>query len=145
MIKKIVIIFIIVLKGCKPMYKAIPFEEYVPSKSPNYSNPDSWAVKPNRYPESLKKIIGVSKGKNCDVFFIYPTIFLDRKNFNWNADINDKSLRDDIINRSVKYQASAFGKVGNIYAPFYRQSHYKFTLAHLANPKKSQELLPTVI
>lgn len=125
MVKKIVIIFIIVLSGCKPMYRAVPFDEYVPSKSPNYSNPDSWAVKPNMYPESLKKIVGVSKGKNCDVFFIYPTLFLDRKNFNWNADINDKSLRDDIINRSVKYQASAFAKVGNIYAPFYRQSHYK--------------------
>jgi len=107
------------------MYRAIPFEKYVPPKSPNYSNPDSWAVKPSKYPESLKKIIGESENKNCDVFFIYPTMFLDQKNFNWNADIDDNSLNKNIINRSIKYQASAFGKVGNIYVPFYRQSHYK--------------------
>ena len=50
------------------MYRAIPFDEYIPTKSPNYSNPDSWAVKPGKYPESLKKIIGDSEDKNCDVF-----------------------------------------------------------------------------
>ena len=59
------------------------------------------------------------------LFFIYPTMFLNRKDFNWNADLDDQLLNKNIINRSVKYQASAFGKVGNIYVPFYRQSHYK--------------------
>ena len=107
------------------MYRAVPFKKYIPSKSPNYSNPESWAVKPDKYPESLKKIIGDSKNKNCDVFFIYPTMFLDRKDLRWNADLDDELLNNSIINRPVKYQASAFGKVGNIYVPFYRQSHYK--------------------
>ena len=107
------------------MYRAVPYEKYVPSKSPNYSNPESWAVKPDKYPEPLKKIIGESKNKNCDVFFIYPTMFLDRKDFRWNADIDDRLLNNNIINKPIKYQASAFGKVGNIYVPFYRQSHYK--------------------
>ena len=123
--KFFLILFAIVLSGCKPMYRAIPFEKYIPSESPNYSNADSWAVKPDKYPEPLKKIIGDSESKDCDVFFIYPTMFLDRKDVRWNADINDKSLNKSIVNRSVKYQASAFGKVGNIYIPFYRQSHYK--------------------
>ncbi len=107
------------------MYKAVPFKKYIPSKSPNYSNPESWAVKPDKYPESLKKIIGDSKNKKCDVFFIYPTMFLDRKDLRWNADLDDELLNNSIINRPVKYQASAFGKAGNIYVPFYRQSHYK--------------------
>ena len=107
------------------MYRAIPFEKYIPSEEPEYSNPQYWAVKPNKYPESLKKIIGSSKNKNCDVFFIYPTMFLDRKDVRWNADLDDEVLKKNIINRSVKYQASAFGEVGNIYVPFYRQSHYK--------------------
>lgn len=52
-------------------------------------------------------------------------MFLDRKDLRWNADLDDELLNNKIINRSVKYQASAFGKVGNIYVPFYRQSHYK--------------------
>ena len=52
-------------------------------------------------------------------------MFLDRKDARWNADIDDKSLNENIVNRAVKYQASAFGKAGNIYVPFYRQSHYK--------------------
>ncbi len=113
------------MSGCKPIYRAVPFEKYTPSESPNYSNPESWAVKPDKYPGSLKKIIGDSKNKTCDVFFIYPTMFLDRKDLRWNADLDDELLNDDIINKPVKYQASAFGKVGNIYVPFYRQSHYK--------------------
>ena len=104
---------------------AVPFEKYIPSKSPIYSNPESWAVKPDKYSESLKKIIGDSKNKNCDIFFIYPTMFLDRKDTRWNADVNDELLNKDIINKAIKYQASAFGKAGNIYVPFYRQSHYK--------------------
>lgn len=124
-IRKLLIVFVIILTGCKPIYRAVPFDKYKPSEKPNYSNPDFWAVKPDKYPESLKKIIGESKNKNCDVFFIYPTIFLDRKDLRWNADLDDKLLNKNIINRSVKYQASAFGKVGNIYVPFYRQSHYK--------------------
>ena len=124
-IKKILFLFVIILNACKPMYRAIPFDKYVPSKSPNYSHSESWAVKPGKYPESLKNIIGESNNKDCDVFFIYPTMFLDRKDFNWNADLDDQLLNKNIINRSVKYQASAFGKVGNIYVPFYRQSHYK--------------------
>ena len=107
------------------MYRAVPFEKYKPSKSPIYSNPESWAVKPDKYSESLKKIIGDSKNKNCDIFFIYPTMFLDRKDTRWNADVDDELLNKGIINRAVKYQASAFGKAGNIYVPFYRQSHYK--------------------
>ena len=110
------------------MYRAVPFEKYIPSKSPIYSNPESWAVKPDKYPESLKKIVGDSKNKNCDIFFIYPTMFLDRKDTRWNADVDDELLNKDIINRAVKYQASAFGKAGNIYVPFYRQSHYKVYL-----------------
>jgi hypothetical protein len=107
------------------MYRAIPFEKYEPSKSPDYSNSESWAVKPDKYPESLKKIVGDSKRKNCDVFFVYPTMFLNRKDVRWNADINDKSLNKNIIDKTIKYQASAFGKAGNLYVPFYRQSHYK--------------------
>ena len=54
------------------MYRAVPFKKYIPSKSPNYSNPKSWAVKPDKYPESLKKIIGDSKNKKCDVFLNFP-------------------------------------------------------------------------
>ena len=60
------------------MYRAIPFDKYVPSKSPNYSHSESWAVKPGKYP-IFENIIGESNNKDCDVFFIYPTMFFDRK------------------------------------------------------------------
>ena len=69
-------------------------------ESPNYSNADSWAVKPDKYPEPLKKIIGDSESKDCDVFFIYPTMFLDRKDVRWNADINNEELNKQIKNLS---------------------------------------------
>ena len=113
------------MSGCKPVYRAVPFDKYTPSKEPNYSNPKFWAVKPDKYPDALKKIIGENKNKNCDVFFIYPTAFLDRKDLRWNADPSDKLLNESIVKGSIKYQASAFARAGNIYVPFYRQSHYK--------------------
>ena len=113
------------MSGCKPVYRAVPFDKYTPSNEPNYSNPKFWAVKPDKYPDALKKIIGENKNKNCDVFFIYPTAFLDRKDLRWNADLSDKLLNESILKGSIKYKASAFARAGNIYVPFYRQSHYK--------------------
>ena len=89
----------------------------------------------------MKKIIGESNNKDCDIFFIYPTMFLDRKDTRWNADVDDELLNKDIINRAVKYQASAFGKAGNIYVPFYRQSHYKvYVNPFNKNEKESREI-----
>lgn len=113
------------LYSCKTVYQTASFADtFVPS-SPNYEDTRSWAVLPEHYPVALTEITGEFKSKPADVFFIYPTILTDPKNPTWNANIYDRELNNKIVDRSIKFQASAFAKAGNLYAPFYRQSHYK--------------------
>jgi hypothetical protein len=113
------------LNSCKTIYRTSSFEATAVPSSPDYSKPYYWAVLPGQYPEDLKEITGDYVEKSADVFFVYPTLLTDNKDSLWNADINRKDLREDVITRSVKFQASAFAKAGNLYVPFYRQSHYK--------------------
>lgn len=115
-----------VFQSCKPAYVMVPFEQTTLPKAPDYSQESSWAVLPNNYPQGLKKILGTSVSeKEIDVFFIYPTLFVDRKARDWNADIYNAAIRSNVEESAVTYQASAWGKAANIYVPFYRQTHYR--------------------
>ena len=93
---------------------------------PDYSNKERWlehpekdyqyARLPKNYYDSLFDIT-----PNIDVFFIHPTLYL--KGNKWNANINDEKLNKRIGNTAIKYQASVFLGIANIYAPHYRQMH----------------------
>ena len=113
------------LASCKSTYNTRSFESTAVPAAPDYSNQKYWAVLPGQYPEELKEIVTTELEKDTDVFFVYPTLFTDKKDPLWNADINRTDLREEVIKQSVKFQASAFAKAGNLYVPFYRQSHYK--------------------
>ena len=118
-------LFFIVFINCKMAYKTSNFEkDNIPSK-PNYSKNESWAVLPGKYPKDLIQITGDYSEKQADVFYIYPTLFSDRKNPSLNADIFDEFFRKEIIQKAIKYQASAWVSSANLYAPFYRQAHYR--------------------
>ena len=70
--------------------------------------------------------INIDKNKKeADVFFIYPTLIDSRNQREWNSDIWDEDIRNDVINRPVKYQASAWLDAGNLYVPYYRQAHIR--------------------
>ena len=107
------------------MYKTLPFSETPIPEAPDYTNNDSWAVLPGQYPEELISITGKSSQSDVDVFFVYPTLLTDKKDSSWNADFNRDDIRKNVLIKSVKFQASSWAKAGNIYVPFYRQSHYK--------------------
>ncbi len=120
----------LLLTGCKSTYKTLSFDETKIPEAPDYANEDFWAVLPDKHPLELKNVIGSkTEAKRADVFFIYPTILTDRKNTAWNADIRDPEIRKDVLEGTIAYQASAFEAAGNLYAPFYRQSHYKIYVA----------------
>ena len=106
-------------------YNSIPFLDKNIPVPPDYSLDSSWAVLPNKYPNSLVEIIGNSKPDSAAVFFVYPTLLLDPEDVSWNSDIYKKEIRDDVINKSVKYQASAWASAGELYVPFYRQAHIR--------------------
>ena len=116
---------LLLLNSCKTTYNTRSFAATAVPLAPDYSNQKYWAVLPGQYPEDLKEITGDYVEKSADVFFVYPTLLTDKKDPLWNADINREDLRKDVITQSVKFQASAFAKAGNLYVPFYRQSHYK--------------------
>ncbi len=130
----IIIILMLLLLGCKSPYQSINFDVNNLPAAPDYSQTKSWAVLPQNYPPSLLKIVGEGQEHQTDVFYIYPTLLTDRNNTDWNADIWDPKIRNKVLGSAIKYQASAWGAAANIYAPFYRQAHYRV----FVEPFKSQ-------
>ena len=115
----------LILSACKTNYDSVAFDLYkIPAKT-DYSKTESWAVLPGNYPEDLKPLVKETTSKKADVFFVYPTLFTDKKNSDWNADVTIESTKDYVRSTAVKYQASAFAAAGNLYVPFYRQAHYR--------------------
>lgn len=120
------LILALILFSCKTPYLSKPFNESSIPPKPNYSNNNNWAVLPFKIPEQLKTFVDADTiSLKADVFFVYPTLLIDKKNDAWNADLNDTILNKTILDKSIHYQASAWAKAGRIFAPYYRQSHYR--------------------
>ena len=122
--------FLLFLAGVSLLYSCGTYKNtaYDPANNPaapNYAESNSWAVLPDHYPDALSKLLGDTEAKKADVFFVYPTLFTDKKDPSWNADVFSTSHRDQVVNRSILFQASAWGEAANIYAPYYRQAHYR--------------------
>jgi hypothetical protein len=92
---------------------------------PDYNNEENWAVLPSLWNQSLEEIVGKPEEKRADVFYVYPTLLTDKNDPSWNADIKDISIRREILEKAVAFQASAWVKAANLYVPFYRQAHYR--------------------
>lgn len=124
----LVTLMFVLVTSCKATYSSHVFHESEIPQQPNYSNSKHWAVLPNHIPIQLQEFITTDEEKLVDVFFVYPTFLTDRKNDAWNASINDSILNQEILNKSIHFQASAWANAGRIFAPYYRQSHYRIYL-----------------
>ena len=114
--------------SCKSTYRSMEFlSAQVPPKL-DYAQEENWAVLPQKWDASLEEVAGKPELKKADVFFIYPTLFVDKKDSRWNADIRETSIRTEVLEKSVAYQASAWVAAANLYVPFYRQAHYRIFL-----------------
>lgn len=111
--------------SCKTNYNTVEFRLKDIPPAPDYSKNESWAVLPNLWNKSLEQVAGTPEKKRADVFYIYPTLFSNKKSNCWNANIFDPQIRKDVIEKAVTYQASAWVKAANLYVPFYRQAHYR--------------------
>ena len=118
--------FLIFLGSCSSSIPLHSFEEEIPKLAPNYSKLEYWAAHPNKFdasdllPENL--IDDTLCLDSIDVFYVYPTIYT--KGDQWNADVSDIKLNENIQNLALKNQANAFCGMANIYSPLYRQMHY---------------------
>ena len=73
--------------SCSIKYKTSEFKFLESPPQPNYSKKESWAVLPDLWNPYLEEIVGKPKLKKSDVFFIYPTLFLDKKNMYFSFDV----------------------------------------------------------
>ncbi len=86
-------------------WSALPFQKDKADKIPKY---ETWVQ------DSLKKV---------DVFYIHPTMYSRGKT--WNAHLNNRTVNRRVDKFPIKFQATAFNAVGRVYAPRYRQGHFK--------------------
>ena len=121
--KRIYYIFIVFsLSACKVNYSTTSF-----APKPNvidYKNIEHWAVYAGISSEG-KTIGAISDTTSADVFYVYPTLFIDKKDTNWNAAIDDTKINSDVIKWILPYQAAAWADAGRLFVPFYRQNHYR--------------------
>ena len=99
---------------------------YTYSQLIDYSEPKNWAVLPSFSNDQLKSYVKDSSWiRRADVFYVYPTLFLDKKDTLWNISIDENNQRSKVINQAVKFQASAWAESGRLFVPFYRQAHIR--------------------
>lgn len=110
------------------LFLICPGAQMLQAQDIDYSNPDNWAALPTKFdpsdlvPGTKDTISGNSRP--IDVFFLYPTSYTAEKvSGRMNADIDDYTINQKTDRNSIKFQASVFNRIGNIYAPRYRQSH----------------------
>ncbi|MDO9594877.1 MAG: DUF3089 domain-containing protein [Lutibacter sp.] len=92
---------------------------------PNYENSATWAILPDFYPENLKHWQTNTTGLEADIFYIYPTLNIEKKDLRWNVPVTDSIQNVKVIDKAVYFQASAFLNAGKLYVPYYRQAHLR--------------------
>ena len=96
------------------------------SQTINYSTISNWAVHPTKLPEVLLPYLqDTTNQSKADVFYVYPTLFLDKKDERWNIPIDDSAFRKKILDNAIRFQASAWVECGRMFVPYYRQAHIR--------------------
>ncbi len=106
----------------------------------DYSSAKNWAVLPEKYPDNLKNYLVQNPQDSIDVFYVYPTLIVSKKDERWNVTIDDSIQRNKVLNTAVFFQASAWASAGNLYVPYYRQAHLR-SYSNLENGGKTALLL----
>ncbi|MBI5915816.1 MAG: DUF3089 domain-containing protein [Bacteroidetes bacterium] len=128
---------LILLQSCASVR---PFSSNSVPSPPDYSNPDNWAALPtvsdmaDRTPGTGFQDLQATA--QVDVFFMHPTIFTEKSDKSWNASLTDNELNQDVDESTILFQASAFNGAGRVYAPRYRQAHYR---CYFSKDKASSE------
>jgi len=92
----------------------IPYQMYAPPPAPNYADPKAWAVIP------AKPATWTSADPPADIFFIHPTTYAGRSQ--WNARIDNRNATRLLSRVVIPNYAGPFTSVGRVFAPRYRQA-----------------------
>ena len=85
------------------MYITSDFDIKNTPKTPEYSQLENWAVLPDQWPIELEGVIENSGTKTADVFYIYPTLFTNKKNPQWNADIYNNEIKYILLGVDIEF------------------------------------------
>ena len=131
----------ILVASCNPVYQTQTFTNNIVPLAPNYEQEQNWAVLPWTYSEKLQKIASQEQDTlMADVFYVYPTLFLDAKDKRWNISVNDAVQNEKILNTAVQFQASAWATAGKLYVPYYRQAHIRAYTMYNQGGKQAFEI-----
>jgi len=125
-------------KHCRPSHS---FDESKVPAGRDYGSIDSWAAHPDKDHKANLVPEGTipSTDQPADVFFIHPTSYFGKKN--WNQPIGafpSTEIIDEVI---LPGQASVFNGACKVYAPYYRQAtFYSFLSIRKSNARKALEL-----
>lgn len=130
--RTVLLLLIMLLAACGDPYRKLAAGyhfEGVPGQ-PDYSLLENWAAHPNKHdpsdsvPEPLRD--KYSPDIAVDVFFIHPTTYVGKAEpFGLNGSVTDAELAAKTDYSSILFQASVFNEAGRVFAPRYRQAHYK--------------------
>ncbi|MBN4070780.1 DUF3089 domain-containing protein [Olleya sp. AH-315-F22] len=138
---QIYFLLLLTISSCKPIYQTQTFVNNQVPESPNYETESSWAVLPWTYSEDLQKLSSQEQDTLiADVFYVYPTLLLDKKDTRWNVPITDSSQNKKVLNIAVQFQASAWATAGKLYVPYYRQAHIRAYTMYNQGGKQAFEI-----
>ena len=104
----------------------VDFDDGLVPDSPEYSNASYWAALPDRNDFADVKLVSELETEDrqgelpVDVFFIHPTTYIGKENWNQKlSDVDANRLTDEWVMRD---QASVFNQCCRVFAPRYRQA-----------------------
>lgn len=100
-----------------------PFDQQPQPRAPDYAQAAAWASRPGAEGLAAQVPVGatpLAKAPKIDVFYVYPTTF--RSKLQWNADIRDAETNHWTDISVIARQASVFNGCCRIFAPRYRQA-----------------------
>ena len=120
------LVLLVFLLSCKTTYETQNFKLENSPETPDYNLISSWAVLPYKYsPEFQNYASNALDTLQADVFYVYPTLNLDKEDLRWNVPIDDVIQNKKVLEKAVLMQASALAISGKVYTPFYRQAHIR--------------------
>ena len=119
--------------------------EAPPPNGPDYALASSWVARPDLpdnpsywTPEGYAQPLDGIATEKAAVFFIHPTTYLEREH--WNAPLLPGGDTESRTNLFVRSQSSAFNRVGEIWAPRYRQAAFGAFLLTSDDAQKALDL-----
>ena len=120
---------------------AMPFHNFSFNDIPdpyNYSDNKSWFLVDSIHPRRNEVPYENLKGKSTAVFFIHPTTYFSRGNWNQPRE-NEKSIKL-IRERIIPNQVTVFFRCCDVYLPKYRQANIYSFIGSQKNSKRAFEI-----